>query len=148
MDIGLRLEQELEQAVAHAAGNDCPPLMAQALRHAVFPGGARIRPRLTLAVSKQLLPGRIWQYCCGLFTGSPIAVAPMGAAFGLGGTTAAKVATKLPVIQQAFEAGKKAVGLSGDFATRADQKLLQAMQRDGVSPADALDRLRQIKQSN
>ncbi len=74
--------------------------------------------------------------------------APIGAAFGLGGTTAAKVATKLPGIQQAFEAGKKAVGLSGDFATRADQKLLQAMQRDGVSPADALDRLRQIKQSN
>ena len=51
MDIGLRLEQELEQAVAHAAGGDCPPLMSQALRHAVFPGGARIRPRLVLAVS-------------------------------------------------------------------------------------------------
>lgn len=51
MDIGLRLEQELEQAVGHAAGHDCPPLLAQALRHAVFPGGARIRPRLVLAVS-------------------------------------------------------------------------------------------------
>jgi geranylgeranyl diphosphate synthase type II len=51
MDIGLRLEQELEQAVAHAAADDCPPLLAQALRHAVFPGGARIRPRLVLAVS-------------------------------------------------------------------------------------------------
>ena len=51
MDIGLRLEQELEQAVAHAASADCPPLLAQALRHAVFPGGARIRPRLVLAVS-------------------------------------------------------------------------------------------------
>lgn len=74
--------------------------------------------------------------------------APIGAAFGLGGTTAAKVATRVPGIQQAFEAGKKIVGLGGDFATRADQKLLQALQRDGVSPADALDRLRQIKQSN
>lgn len=74
--------------------------------------------------------------------------APIGAAFGLGGTTAAKVATRIPGIQQAFEAGKKAVGLGGDFATRADQKLLQALQRDGVSPADAIDRLRQIKQSN
>lgn len=51
MDIGLRLEQELEQAVAHAAADDCPPLLAQALRHAVFPGGARIRPRLVVAVS-------------------------------------------------------------------------------------------------
>ena len=51
MEIGLRLEQELEQAVAHAAADDCPPLLAQALRHSVFPGGARIRPRLVLAVS-------------------------------------------------------------------------------------------------
>ncbi len=51
MDIGLRLEQELEQAVSRAAANDCPPLLAQALRYAVFPGGARIRPRLSLAVA-------------------------------------------------------------------------------------------------
>lgn len=52
MDIGLRLEQELELAVAHAAApGDCPPLLAQALRYAVFPGGARIRPRLVLAVA-------------------------------------------------------------------------------------------------
>ncbi len=57
MDIGLRLEQELEQAVAHAAGNDCPPLLAQALRHSVFPGGARIRPRLVLAVSTACATG-------------------------------------------------------------------------------------------
>jgi hypothetical protein len=74
--------------------------------------------------------------------------APIGAAFGLGGTTAAKIASRVPGIQQALEAGKRAVGLGGDFATRADQKLLQALQRDGVSPADAIDRLRQIKQSN
>lgn len=52
MDIGLRLEQDLEQAVARAAGADCPPLLAEALRYAVFPGGARIRPRLTLAVAQ------------------------------------------------------------------------------------------------
>jgi len=74
--------------------------------------------------------------------------APIGAAFGLGGTTAAKIASRVPGIQQALEAGKRAVGLGGDFATRSDQKLLQALQRDGVSPADAIDRLRQIKQSN
>ncbi len=58
MDIGLRLEQELEQAVAHAAGNDCPPLLSQALKHAVFPGGARIRPRLVLAVSNACASGK------------------------------------------------------------------------------------------
>ena len=57
MDIGLRLEQELEQAVAHAADGDCPPLLSQALRHAVFPGGARIRPRLVLAVSNACASG-------------------------------------------------------------------------------------------
>lgn len=51
MDIGLRLEQELEQAVARAAASDCPPILADALRYAVFPGGARIRPRLCLAVA-------------------------------------------------------------------------------------------------
>ena len=51
MDIGQRLEQELEQAVARAAGPDCPPILAEALRYAVFPGGARIRPRLALAVA-------------------------------------------------------------------------------------------------
>ena len=51
MDIGVRLEQDLELAVARAAGSDCPPLLAEALRYAVFPGGARIRPRLTLAVA-------------------------------------------------------------------------------------------------
>lgn len=57
MDIGLRLEQELEQAVSHAADGDCPPLLSQALRHAVFPGGARIRPRLVLAVSNACATG-------------------------------------------------------------------------------------------
>ncbi len=51
MDIGMRLEQDLEQAVGRAAASDCPPILAQALRYAVFPGGARIRPRLALAVS-------------------------------------------------------------------------------------------------
>lgn len=29
-----------------------PPLLAGAIRHAVFPGGARVRPRLTLAVAE------------------------------------------------------------------------------------------------
>jgi hypothetical protein len=74
--------------------------------------------------------------------------APVGAAFGLGGTTAARIAPRIPGVQQAFEAGRRAIGLPSGFAERADQKLLQALQRDGVSPADALARLQQIKQSN
>jgi hypothetical protein len=74
--------------------------------------------------------------------------APVGAAFGLGGTTAARIAPRIPGVQQAFEAGRRAMGLPSGFADRADQKLLQALQRDGVSPADALARLQQIKQAN
>ena len=51
MDIGAVLENELENSVSRAAGNDCPPILGEALRYAVFPGGARIRPRLCLAVA-------------------------------------------------------------------------------------------------
>jgi geranylgeranyl diphosphate synthase type II len=35
-----------------AAGEGGPPRLAAAVRHAVFPGGARIRPRLCLAVAR------------------------------------------------------------------------------------------------
>lgn len=51
MDVISRFEQDLEQAVDRAVGPDCPPLLADAIRYAVFPGGARIRPRLCLAVA-------------------------------------------------------------------------------------------------
>ena len=51
MDIGTLLEGELDQAVSRAASEACPPKLADALRYAVFPGGARIRPRLVLAVA-------------------------------------------------------------------------------------------------
>jgi geranylgeranyl diphosphate synthase type II len=47
-----RIEQALEAAVAHAEVAGCPPKLAAAVRHAVFPGGARIRPRLCLAVAR------------------------------------------------------------------------------------------------
>ena len=45
------IEQSLAMAVAHAQEPGCPPRLAAALRYSVFPGGARIRPRLTLAVA-------------------------------------------------------------------------------------------------
>lgn len=44
-------EAVLHAAVARAEGDSAPPLLAQAIRYAVFPGGARIRPRLCLAVA-------------------------------------------------------------------------------------------------
>jgi geranylgeranyl diphosphate synthase type II len=47
-----RIEQALEAAVATATTPGCAPLLAAAVRHAVFPGGARIRPRLCLAVAR------------------------------------------------------------------------------------------------
>jgi geranylgeranyl diphosphate synthase type II len=54
MDAMSRIESGLNLAFMRAlpAG---PPLLAGAMRHAVFPGGARVRPRLCLAVA----------YACG-----------------------------------------------------------------------------------
>jgi geranylgeranyl diphosphate synthase type II len=51
MDAKARIELALEAAVATAGGDGAPPRLAQALRYAVFPGGARLRPRLCLAVA-------------------------------------------------------------------------------------------------
>ncbi|MFN7754092.1 MAG: polyprenyl synthetase family protein [Pseudomonadota bacterium] len=45
------VEQSLAVAVAHTQEPGCPPRLAAALRYSVFPGGARIRPRLALAVA-------------------------------------------------------------------------------------------------
>ncbi|NBU25895.1 MAG: polyprenyl synthetase family protein [Gammaproteobacteria bacterium] len=45
------LEQALETAVSSCETLGCPPRLAAAIRYAVFPGGARIRPRLCLAIA-------------------------------------------------------------------------------------------------
>ena len=47
-----RIEAALEAALAAQQGAVGPPRLALAMRDAVFPGGARIRPQLTLAVAK------------------------------------------------------------------------------------------------
>ena len=46
-----RVHTALNRAIARATGGGCPPTLAEALRYAVFPGGARLRPRLCLAVA-------------------------------------------------------------------------------------------------
>ena len=46
-----RIEQSLAAAVATGEAQGCPPKLAGAIRHAVFPGGARVRPQLCLAVA-------------------------------------------------------------------------------------------------
>jgi geranylgeranyl diphosphate synthase, type II len=52
MDATTRIERVLTIAIARACAPGCPPRLADAMRHAVFPGGARIRPRVCLAVAK------------------------------------------------------------------------------------------------
>jgi geranylgeranyl diphosphate synthase type II len=47
-----RVELALELALAEAAGPNSPPLLAAALRYAIFPGGHRIRPQIVLAVAR------------------------------------------------------------------------------------------------
>lgn len=64
MDARTRIEQSLSRAVGLTQGSGGPPALAAALRSAVFPGGARIRPRLCLAVARA---------CAG--DDSPLAVA-------------------------------------------------------------------------
>lgn len=51
MDATTRIEQALAAALDTVAVPGCPPRLAEAVRHAVFPGGARVRPRLCLAVA-------------------------------------------------------------------------------------------------
>lgn len=50
-DITRRVEDALQAAIATTGAAGCPPKLAAAVRHAVFPGGARVRPRLCLAIA-------------------------------------------------------------------------------------------------
>lgn len=51
MDLSDRIETGMQTAIRYATANGCPQKLAAALRYAVFPGGARVRPRLCLAVA-------------------------------------------------------------------------------------------------
>ena len=46
------IEASLKRALATAHHPDCPPRFKDALEYALFPGGARIRPKLSLAVAQ------------------------------------------------------------------------------------------------
>ena len=52
MQTSERIETALDRALRHTDGPGAPPLLAAAMRYAVFPGGHRIRPRLCLAVAE------------------------------------------------------------------------------------------------
>ena len=51
MDTRRRIERAIKSCLELAAAPPCPPHLAHALRHAVFPGGARFRPTLCLTVA-------------------------------------------------------------------------------------------------
>lgn len=51
MNASARIEKALDDAFARVEGCGGPERLAAAMRYAVFPRGARIRPRLTLAVA-------------------------------------------------------------------------------------------------
>jgi geranylgeranyl diphosphate synthase type II len=51
MDVASRIERALNEALAHAEVPGCPPRLAAAMRYAVFPKGARVRPRLVHSVA-------------------------------------------------------------------------------------------------
>ena len=46
-----RIERTLDSLIGRAEVPGCPPRLAAAMRHAVFPRGSRIRPRLCMAVA-------------------------------------------------------------------------------------------------
>lgn len=52
MSIGTRIQLALEETLSRAAARPAPPRLAAALFDAVCPGGARVRPRLCLAVAE------------------------------------------------------------------------------------------------
>jgi geranylgeranyl diphosphate synthase type II len=47
-----RVDRSLSAALGLAQGNEAPPILVNAMRYAVFPGGARVRARLCLAVAR------------------------------------------------------------------------------------------------
>jgi geranylgeranyl diphosphate synthase type II len=68
MDVTLRIERALATALTLDEGPDGPPKLREAVRHAVFPGGARVRPKLCLSVAA----------ACG--DGDPVAADAVGCA--------------------------------------------------------------------
>jgi geranylgeranyl diphosphate synthase, type II len=52
MDVAQRIEQDLEAAFVRSAADDGPSGLYESMRYSVFPGGARVRPRLCLAVAR------------------------------------------------------------------------------------------------
>jgi geranylgeranyl diphosphate synthase, type II len=52
MKVESLIEQALEKTISRYEHPEGPPRLSSAIRHSVFPGGARIRPKLCLAVAQ------------------------------------------------------------------------------------------------
>lgn len=52
MDVNELIEKNLQRAVRSITVDPCPSRLRQALGYAVFPGGARVRPKLVMAVAQ------------------------------------------------------------------------------------------------
>ena len=94
------IERALIAALAEWEGGSGPPRLAAAMRYAVFPGGARIRPRLCLAVA------------CACGVDHPTAAAAAAASIELL-HCASLVHDDLPCFDDAPHAPRQAVGASG-----------------------------------
>jgi geranylgeranyl diphosphate synthase, type II len=57
VDATTQIERSLARSLEIPRGFGEPPLLVAAMRYAVFPGGARIRPRLCLAVARACVMG-------------------------------------------------------------------------------------------
>jgi geranylgeranyl diphosphate synthase, type II len=58
MDADGLIERALQRAVSECEVPGAPPRLGEAIRHAVFPGGARVRPKLCVAVAAACGEGR------------------------------------------------------------------------------------------
>lgn len=56
MNISMQIDATLEHSIALAEHPNGPPKLQSALRYAVFPGGARVRPQLCMAVAAACEP--------------------------------------------------------------------------------------------
>jgi hypothetical protein len=83
--------------------------------------------------------------------GQRMAGAAVGGAVGTALGPAGQVATSVGgrAVSRGLEVGKSTLGLDAtkQFQRRADEKLLQALRRDGLSPQDAANRLQTIQAS-
>lgn len=52
MDVSELIENNLQRVVRSITVDPCPTRLGQALEYAVFPGGARVRPKLVMAVAQ------------------------------------------------------------------------------------------------